>query len=429
MIHLLIGYMWLFIHRPFEIWPVMGTLRLERVYILTCVVYWLLFYPGKTWVQNRLNMAFVLFWIAFLLSFLFSPYRDIEKVSKTFEDYLKIIVFFVLVMGSVRDEKQFRMLVTGYLVVVGLYMTHSLWEFHNGRHVYRMGIPRMIGVDETYRDPNTFAATILYSLPLTIPFWLTARGRLARLLLLYYTALSVVCIVNTGSRSGLAGLGAFGLLCAPRLLLRRKMILLVLIAALPLGWRAIPPGLQDRFYTLIDPSVGPENAQQSAEGRKQGLLDGIQLWECSPIFGFGPSAHGYAMGHGFQAHNLYGQVLGETGTLGALALLGMVGCYVANALEARRLRLLVGRGDDGFAAAVATSVLLTVILMLVKGYGDHNLYRYTWLWFGAFQSMALLILHQRVACIAADRRRAAHSPGSHPLRITTLTGAAGVAAP
>jgi hypothetical protein len=34
--------------------------------------------------------------------------------------------------------------------------------------------------------------------------------------------------------------------------------------------------------------------------------------------------------------------------------------------------------------------------MLVKGYGDHNLYRYTWLWFGAFQAISVSILRQKV---------------------------------
>jgi hypothetical protein len=34
-------------------------------------------------------------------------------------------------------------------------------------------------------------------------------------------------------------------------------------------------------------------------------------------------------------------------------------------------------------------VNLTVLLLLLMGLGGHNLYRYTWLWFGAFQAIAL----------------------------------------
>ena len=44
MIYLLIGYMWLYIHRPFEVWPLVGTIHLERVYVLITLAYWC-FYP------------------------------------------------------------------------------------------------------------------------------------------------------------------------------------------------------------------------------------------------------------------------------------------------------------------------------------------------------------------------------------------------
>ena len=44
-------------------------------------------------------------------------------------------------------------------------MLHSVWEYKNGRHVFRMGISRLVGVDKTLGDPNSFGASIVYSLP------------------------------------------------------------------------------------------------------------------------------------------------------------------------------------------------------------------------------------------------------------------------
>jgi hypothetical protein len=35
------------------------------------------------------------------------------------------------------------------------------------------------------------------------------------------------------------------------------------------------------------------------------------------------------------------------------------------------------------------SAAAVVVLMLIMGFGGHNLYRYTWLWFGGFQLLAL----------------------------------------
>ncbi len=395
MVYLLIGYMWLFIHRPFEVWPVLGAIRLELVYVILVILYWILFYPKKTWVGNRINLAFGFFWIVFLLAWLVSPFQENVLCTKTVENYFKAVVFYLLMMGTVRDEKQLKTLAMGFLVVFAIYMTHSLREFQNGRHEFRMGIIRMIGVDENAQDPNTFAASILYSLGFTLAFWSEEYRLKLRLFLTYYTGLAVLCIILTGSRSGLIGIICFLLLCFRRLL-RKKILLLLVLLSIPLVWISMPQQLQNRFWTLIDPSVGPANAQESVEGRARGFYDGIRLWESSPLLGIGPGAHGLATGEGLQAHNLYGQVLGETGTLGALALFGIVACFLANALEIRGLRRNDPTNLGGFPANLSSSVMFTLVLLLIKGNSDHNLYRYTWLWNGAFQAIAVSCMRSRL---------------------------------
>ena len=280
MIYLLIGYMWLFIHRPFEVWPVLGAVPIERLYIFVCLLYWALLYPRKTWVSNRLNAAFAFFCLVFLVAWIASPYHDWG--TKTVEDYFKLVCFYVLVMATVRDEQELRKLVLAYLVIMGIYMTHSFREFLCGRHEYRMGIPRMNGVDLAYNDPNTFAATILYSLPITLAFWPEAKKAWHRRLLYYYVGLSVVCIIETGSRSGFLGLVLLSPFFLKRLI-RRKLPYLLALALLPLLWMVVPAHLQNRFWTVIDPSVGPSNAQGSAESRTEFFFQALELWRRIPF--------------------------------------------------------------------------------------------------------------------------------------------------
>jgi O-antigen ligase len=256
-----------------------------------------------------------------------------------------------------------------------------------------MGIRRMIGVDVTYGDPNTFSATLLYSLPLTLPLWAEKPRGMLRFALIGYVGLSVVCILLTGSRGALVGLGCLSLMLLG--VSRRRGVLFMLLAlAIPVGWSLLPDELHNRFLTLIDPSVGPANAQQSAEGRTKGILDGLRLWSRSPVTGFGPNSFGKATGRGFQAHNLYGQTLGELGLFGAVALLGMLLAFALNAVEVRRL-VRDNTWKDLFPVHLSRAVSLAVLLMLVMGFGSHNLYRYTWMWFGAFQGIALHCLRLR----------------------------------
>jgi O-antigen ligase len=362
------------------------------------LVAWLA-YPAKEFWSNRLHVTLVVFTLAMIACWSASPYRDLTW--DTLEHYLKVLVFYLLVVTTVRDERGLRRLVAMYLIATGLYMAHSILEYVHGRYESRMGISRMIGVDVTYRDPNAFASTLLLALTMMLPFWKTAAGG-RRLGLAAFTGAAGACVLLTGSRAGFLGLGVVGLLLTWSSRYRFRLILLLGFVGC-LGVVALPGSLQDRFATIIDPSRGPRNAQESAEGRLTGLLDGLSLWEQSPLVGVGPGAFSYATGRGYNPHNLYGQVLGEMGAVGAVALAGLLLAYFRNGREARRLCGRPAAGVD-FPAEVSRAVGLSVLLLLLQGVGGHNLYRYNWLWLAAFQAVALRCLRRRVATAAAWAR-------------------------
>jgi len=391
MIWLLGGYIWLFIHRPFEVWPVLGTLHFERVYMIVTIAYWAVA-ADKTWIPNRLNAAFMFFWAAVLAAWLVSPYRDMG--TSAVEDYFKLVVFYVLVVSTVRDERNLKWLVFAFVMAMGLYMAHSLREFFCGRQVYRMGTMRMVGVDASYGDPNTFGATVLYGLPMVYPLWFAVTRRWHRWALAAYVALSITCIFRTGSRTAFVGLGLLAILTAALSKHRVRLALLIAVAA-PLIWINLRPDLQNRFLTLIDPSYGPDNAQASAESRLQGWHDGVRLWSEHPLLGVGPDVFRVARGYNLESHFLYGQVLGELGTLGALAFASVVMAFLCNWIAAWRYRHVQPHVGPTFESRLIGAVMLAVVLLLFCGFGGHNLYRYTWLWFGAFQAIALHCLMRR----------------------------------
>jgi len=397
MIWLLGGYMWLFIHRPFEVWPWLGDLRIERVYMLFVLAAWMV--TDKSWIPNPLNRAFLAFVGAILLSWQASPFRDSgsEAASHTVEIYLKVAVFFVLVMSTIRSEQALRQIVLMYLGATSLYMLHSLWELQNGRHVYRMGIQRMVGVDTTYGDPNTFAATILYSLPLALVFWREAATPWKLGALLGYSALSVTCILLTGSRSAFVGLIALAMLMCIRSP-KRWRLLALLCVCLPLLWSVVPSTLQNRFWTLIDSSTGPANAQESADSRAEGWRDGVRIWRQYPVCGAGPGCFGLARGYDLQSHHLYGQVIGELGTGGAITFGWVILAFFVNAWQAWQIARASPELRDTLPYHLSQAVIVVVMLLLVMGFGGHNLYRYTWMWFGAFQAIALYLLRGAVCC-------------------------------
>jgi O-antigen ligase len=414
MLYLLIGYMWLFVHRPFEFWPVLGSFRLELVYMSVTGLCWVA-YGNKRWPANRLHLAILAFTGAVLACWVASPWVSANS-SLVVENHLKLLVFYFLLVTCLRDERDLTRLVQAFVVVMAVYMLHSLWEYRNGRHVYRMSISRMVGVDESLGDPNSFGASILYALPLATLFWGLSepggrRTALVRWLLAAYVGLSALCIVLTGSRSAFVGLIAWAGFTVLLSRHRWRLAAAALVLA-PALWLLLPAEKQTRFLTLIDPEVGPANAQTSAEGRIEGLKIGLALWNDNPVTGCGPGAWLVATGSEIESHNLYGQVLGELGTLGAVTFAAVVLCLWWNLRCIRAAYRDRPEWGDDFCSRLARAIGLSLGLMLLEGFAGHNLWRHNWYWFGAF----LVVAHHLVA-----ERLHQEEPYSAGERATDLT--------
>lgn len=391
---LLIGYMFLFIDRPFEVWPWLGDLRVERVYMLLTLAAWVV-YPGKRFLPNAQHAAYFAFACAVLLAWAVSPWA--AHGQPVVEDWLKIVVFYVLLVTSVHDEKGLRRVATGFVAVMGLYLLHSFREYLAGRHTYRMGIARMIGVDTTLGDPNSFGASIVFALPLVYALWKAEiGGRLGRYLLLGYVGLSALCVLLTGSRSSLLGLLVwFGIIIWGT---RYRFAALAGFAVCaPLAFVALPQSLQTRFETIINPEVGPANAKESGEGRLLGLTTGFRQWMNNPLSGVGPGAWRPANNTKIESHNLYGQLVGETGTVGLLAFLAVLGCFWANLRAVKRVRRAVPAWENDLVCALPRAVGVALFLLLFMGNFGHNLFRFTWLWYGGFLIIARHCVALRVA--------------------------------
>jgi len=287
--------------------------------------------------------------------------------------------------------------------VMALYLLHSLKEYIGGKHVYRMSTKRMVGVDTTNGDPNSFGASIVFALPMIPVLWRAGvGGTWGKLGLLAYGALSALCIVLTGSRSSLLGMLVW---CGLMMLGHRKRFLWLGLAAVltPVVFLAVPAELQNRFETIVNPDAGPENARVSGEGRLEGLYNGLALWGRYPLNGAGPGAWIPATGSEIESHNLLGQLVGEMGLLGVLSFGSVLGCFALNTWSAGRYRQQHPASRTSIAAQLPRAVFLGVFLMLFLGFFGHNLFRFNWLWYGGFLVIALHVLKQQATTPPTDQ--------------------------
>ncbi|MCS6852609.1 MAG: O-antigen ligase family protein [Gemmataceae bacterium] len=393
MIWLLIGYMFLYIHRPFELWPVLASVRLELVYMLVTGTLWAVL-ARKHWLSHSLHLAYLAFLGVVLICWLASPWmgQAVDKVDR----FVKSFAMYLLIVTLIHDAATLRRVVLAMLGITAVYMLHSLWEFHHGRFVFRMGIPRLIGVDSTLSDPNSFGAGVVYSLPFLLPFARRDASWMLKLFLVGYVLLALVCIGLTGSRSSLVGLAVFVLLLIWYSAYRWRLLVLTLVIA-PVFFLLLPSALQKRFETIIDPSAGPANAQASARSRLEGLLIGLELFSRYPLTGCGPGVWRKASGSPLEPHNLYGQVLGELGLPGALALGLLVGLYAVHVRRLRRLYADVPQRRHHFLHQMTLALWMVLILLLFMGNFSHNLFRHTWIWSGALLVVTSHCARQQLA--------------------------------
>jgi O-antigen ligase len=315
-----------------------------------------------------------------------------DKALDRLWEYFKLMVLFFVILLSVRDERDFRILIIAFLAITGIYVGKSLWEFlFHGRYEYRMGIRRLIGIDKTSGDPNALAATIICSLPFAWALWKTKPSEFIKKGLIFYGLMSMVAVALTGSRSGMV---SFIFLLIILWVRGKKKVLgaVGLVLILMISWYALPADLQKRFETIYDDSISP-SATASAQGRIEGFKMGIKLFELSPIWGVGVGCSPVAVEEllhyerPVQLHNLYGQLLAELGILGAISFLALIFSLVKTQ---RKVKMNLGgtNRNNILISQAALASINVVCILLFQGLFGHNLYRYTWIWISAVMILA-----------------------------------------
>ncbi len=389
MIWLLIGYMWLFIHRPFEIWPVLATIHLERMYMIATILCWLVSGPRLP-SKNRLHWSLGFFFLAILASWLSSPYSAAGWPSVN--NYLKYTVFYVLLVTSVHDVKSLRMILVGHIGVMTLVMAHSLREYFNGAVWYHQGILRIKGPGATFANYNDFASLVVIGLPMAWVVWHEWNDRWKRLMLLGYVGMSGYCVVLTGSRMGACGFALAALMVCVASPKRWRLLTLASILFVAL-WGILPEDRATRYLTLVDNNVGPEQARRSLGNMRLGGFErGLELFYEQPLFGYGPMSYGVVTGTGMMPHNLYGQLLAELGLVGAIAFGCMALGVFRNRYEARRMVYGKVSPDTQLLWRTINAMTATFVLLLFMGWGFNYLLWHVWLWYGGIQAVAIACL-------------------------------------
>ncbi len=395
-------YIALFIIRPWEkLFPWMADIHFERTYAL-CMIAVVIFFRER---EKHFQVAFQTVTVLLFLSGVFLSYVFAINPSLAWEPfykYLVLCVFYFILLLAIRNPYDLMFIIICYIVTMATYLAKSQWEFFiHGHHRYDMGVIRMVGIESTFGGPNNLAMSIVVSLPMALFLWLYRKELSLRWpafeqkwfprFLLFYFILAVSSIVLTNSRSGMVAFVFFVILS----IFRRKGIgkkfgyMFLGVFILAAIWLMMPEENKGRIRTVWAPETGPANAQTSAEGRIEGYKAGMTMLNRFPITGVGIGNFNmyrmrYIDGIDLEAHNLFGQLLGETGIIGGLTFLFMIIVLLRNC---KRVRVMAKSQSDQFLsllADLAIAIRNSIFLLTFLGLFGHNLFRFNWLWLVAF---------------------------------------------
>ena len=403
---LLVGYMWLIVHRPHEIWNFLAGYRVVQMYMIVLIAVWLfsLVSSEKRPLGNVFTLALASYILAIAAATLFSPFTNIFE-DGPLHTWLRYSVFFVILMTSVKTERDLKIIVTGFAIVTFLYMVDSYRGYMRGIAHYSGGAWRLVGRSNTFGDPNEYGTFIVCALPFVIPLLVLCRKYWHYLFILGYILLSLRSVMLTGSRGAFIMVIALGITLILFSRHRFKLLPIVLIAGM-IGWTVMPDDLRNRYRTLWMDDVAElsiddvRRAEANIEGRTEGFWGGLELWGDYPLFGVGPGQFGTARGHGYRTHNLVGEVTGELGTFGVLTFLFLLACFGINHYNIwKNYKYLQEKNlekEGRYCWWVSIGVMYAIFMALVQGFSLHNAFWFYWVWFGAFQALAATLMQEKV---------------------------------
>lgn len=362
--------------QPGELYPMLAPLHLERV-VAGLLVFAFFIHGEKLRFPVPIRW-FLAFYGAMLASIPLAFWRG--NAAASCFSFLEVVVYVLLAVALLTTESRIKWFMVTFVMLMAWMSASAIWNYIHGGGYVAMGIYRADGVTSSAGDPNTMSLTLLAAMPLGLallrrssPFWV-------RCMVIVTIGLSLVTIVETGSRGGAIGVLFLLLL----LMLRRPknfMYLPVLILLAPLVWMIIPQQYKARYE-----SVDHLKTDESYQNRVLSWEGGIGMFESNPITGVGAGNYVVANGDRFwpgngrkiflDAHSLYFKIIGELGLLGLITFAGFViSVFQLNFRVSRQLRQ---ENASAFLRDLPGMFNIIFCQLLFAGYASHDLYRNTW---------------------------------------------------
>ena len=351
-----LAFLIVLIARPADLLPGLEVLKPAKLLAISALGLWLL---GKL-LREDLTISraphgkwMVALGVAVLLSTLMSSHPAASMALFT-DSFVKILIMYALVVHLVDDkERAVKLHVTLSLCTTGLAL-YALHEKITGVAMVegsRAGFVGLLG------DPNDLALVLVMYVPFLMEAALATTG-VRRSLLAVQLLILVAGLVSTLSRGGLLGLAAaMALVFHDRGSLKQRVLPAVFAVVAVFGAAQVA-GVAERASGRTQ----EEGIDESAQARLDAWKAGGRMVMRHPLLGvgFGRFSDNYeayvadaVIWGKLETHNSYIKVASETGALGFVPFMMLVGLTLRGGYRLRKRRL----DDTGMERAVRRAML------------------------------------------------------------------------
>lgn len=389
--------------------PLLGSLRVDLllgVGTLVCIF----FQQGQDKLrfgeETTKRLKWFLLYIVLSLPFVTWPG---SVINNNLADWIKVVFFFMLVVGGIRTEKQLRLLLTVFLACqlfrilepLYLHISTGYWGdvAYSSVGGVMSGLDRLRGAPHDVVNPNQLAWVIVSTIPFLF-YLLWQWNWWGKLLFAVLLIPSTKALLLTGSRSGLLSLGAviLGIILLSKNIKRNLMICLVVILPFAIFMVGqLGSDMQTRYLSLVDSDVA---GADTAKGRGDALIRQLGFISNNPLFGNGLGTSSETNwnlgGRGSQVtHNLYIEILQETGIIGLSLFLLYVFSIVKSLRESRQILVEKGYGETDWLGRVISATLVWVVMDLFYSLSCFGLRSWEWYFFGGVTTVCHVLSLER----------------------------------
>lgn len=294
------------------------------------------FWAGTILIEGRFrkpNLFHVLILLFFLWNFLTLFWSfDIESTIKRIKTYSQIFLLILIYWEVFQKPEELRAGLQAYIFGAYVLVGSTVYNYLAGNvAVQYEGRYSATGV-----NANDVALILILCLPIALHLLLVAKNDIKRVLVqglnYLYIPLSVFSSILTGSRTSLIAIIPFVvyLIGTQRIQIERKIIMFFILLVLFLALLPfVPSTVINRLGTIGDSISGADLG-----GRVMMWKKSIAVLDQYPILGVGSGAIDHTIGGA--VHNTLLSVVSETGFIGLLLFLSIIGLVVYDVVRLPR---------------------------------------------------------------------------------------------